>query len=189
VRPSEPPGLVLRLLTGLVLLGALVSRRRLPRPPAGVDAEDVAAGYERSDMNPAVVLTAAGGLLLVLLVVLIAISLFESALTGVPPSVSRPADLVAGLQAAPAPTPPAPRLEAESGQTLDPYRAAQQQQLSSYGWVDRQAGVVHTPIEQAMDLVAQRGLPARPTPATPAQDTANRSPSVASSGRVEEPYP
>jgi hypothetical protein len=125
----------------------------------------------------------------VLLVVLIAISLFESAVTGLAPSISRPADLTAGLQAAAAPTPPAPRLEAESGQTLDPYRAAQQQQLSSYSWVDRQAGVARMPIARAMDLVAERGLPARPTPATPAQDTTDRSPSVASSGRVEEPYP
>jgi hypothetical protein len=189
VRPPEPPGVVLRLLTGLVLLGALFSRRRVPSPPAGVDAEDLASGYERSDMNPAVVVAAALGLLLVLLIVLVAISLFEASVTGIPASISRPADLTSGLQAAAAPTPPAPRLEAESGQTLDPYRAAQQQQLNSYGWVDRPAGVVRMPIERAMDLVAQRGLAARPTPATPARDTADRSPSVASSGRVEEPYP
>ena len=29
--------------------------------------------------------------------------------------------------------------------------------LGSAGWVDRDAGVVHIPIEQAMDLVVQRG--------------------------------
>lgn len=29
--------------------------------------------------------------------------------------------------------------------------------LGGAGWVDRDAGVVHIPIEQAMDLIAQRG--------------------------------
>jgi hypothetical protein len=33
--------------------------------------------------------------------------------------------------------------------------------LTSYGWVDRNAGVVRIPIEEAMKIVVQRGLPAR----------------------------
>jgi hypothetical protein len=33
-------------------------------------------------------------------------------------------------------------------------RAEQQELLSSYGWVDREGGVVHVPIERAMELVA-----------------------------------
>ncbi len=33
--------------------------------------------------------------------------------------------------------------------------------LNSYGWVDRKHGVIRIPIERAMDLVAQRGLPTR----------------------------
>ncbi len=31
--------------------------------------------------------------------------------------------------------------------------------LRGYGWVDRNKGVVSLPIDRAMDLVAQRGLP------------------------------
>lgn len=34
--------------------------------------------------------------------------------------------------------------------------------LESYDWVDQNAGIVRIPIEQAMDLVAQRGLPVIP---------------------------
>jgi hypothetical protein len=34
--------------------------------------------------------------------------------------------------------------------------------LNSYGWVDQKAGIVRIPIERAMDIVAQRGLPAPP---------------------------
>ncbi len=33
--------------------------------------------------------------------------------------------------------------------------AAQRRLLSSYGWVDRKAGVVRIPVDRAMDLVAQ----------------------------------
>jgi hypothetical protein len=188
-RPERSGGRLLRLLEVLVVLGALLQRGPIRRPPPGVDPEDLAAGYERSDMNPVVVVAAAAGLLLTLAVVLVAITSFEAALTGTPPSVSRPADLINGLQAAPAPTPPEPRLEAQSGQTLDPYRAGQEQKLSSYGWVDRQTGVARMPIDRAMDLVAQRGLSARAASTPTARDSASSSPSVASSGRVDEAYP
>ena len=34
--------------------------------------------------------------------------------------------------------------------------------LESFGWVDQKAGIVRIPIEQAIDLVAQRGLPVIP---------------------------
>ncbi|HUK88486.1 MAG TPA: hypothetical protein VLT85_12540 [Terriglobales bacterium] len=36
--------------------------------------------------------------------------------------------------------------------------------LNSYGWVDQNAGIVHIPIEQAMEMVIERGLPTRPAP-------------------------
>jgi len=36
----------------------------------------------------------------------------------------------------------------------------QRDELSSYGWIDRQAGVVHIPIDEAMRLTLKKGLPA-----------------------------
>jgi hypothetical protein len=184
-QPDDRPGALVRLLEVLVVLGALFQRRRpLPR---GVDAEDIAAGYEHGEMNVGVVVGGAVMLLIVLGLVLLGVTLFEQTLTGAPASVSRPQDLVQGLQGAPNPTPPAPQLEAQSGQTLDGYRAAAQQRLTSYGWVDRSAGTVHIPIDRAIELTAQRGLPSRDT--STAQDDGTHSPSVASSGRVAEPYP
>lgn len=38
----------------------------------------------------------------------------------------------------------------------------QDKALESYDWVDQKAGIVRIPIEQAMDLVAQRGFPVLP---------------------------
>lgn len=37
----------------------------------------------------------------------------------------------------------------------------QDAKLNSYGWVDRNNGIVRIPIDRAMELIAQRGLPAR----------------------------
>ncbi len=61
----------------------------------------------------------------------------------------------------PAPTllPPAPRLETYPGENFPALHATQEAELNSYGWVDRQKGVVHIPIEQAMKLIAQSNLP------------------------------
>jgi hypothetical protein len=46
--------------------------------------------------------------------------------------------------------------------------------LDGYRWVDRNAGVVRIPIDDAMRLVLQRGLQARPAPATAAAPTETR---------------
>ncbi len=55
--------------------------------------------------------------------------------------------------------PPGPRLQATPAMDLKAHRAAEESRLHSYGWVDRNAGIVRIPVEQAMDLVAKKGLP------------------------------
>jgi hypothetical protein len=58
--------------------------------------------------------------------------------------------------------PPAPSLETTPVQDLQAIRAEEEQILRSYGWVDQPKGVVRIPIDRAIDLLAQRGLPSRP---------------------------
>lgn len=41
--------------------------------------------------------------------------------------------------------------------------AEAQKMLSEYGWVDKDAGVVHIPIARAMDMSLVRGFPVRPS--------------------------
>jgi hypothetical protein len=56
----------------------------------------------------------------------------------------------------------APMLEInERGQFRD-FLVNQENQLNSYGWVDEKAGVARIPIERAMELTVQRGLPVCP---------------------------
>ena len=59
------------------------------------------------------------------------------------------------------PQPPLPRLEIDPPTDLARYREEQRKDLDSFGWVDRPAGVVHIPIDEAMRIVAERGLPTR----------------------------
>ncbi len=57
--------------------------------------------------------------------------------------------------------PPGPRLQIAPAKDLDDVRAAEDSVLYNYGWVVRDAGVVRIPIERAIELVVQRGLPVR----------------------------
>jgi hypothetical protein len=56
---------------------------------------------------------------------------------------------------------PAPQLEVNERTELNGERLREEDTLSTYGWVDQNAGVVRIPIDRAMDLLAQRGLPVR----------------------------
>jgi hypothetical protein len=58
--------------------------------------------------------------------------------------------------------PAEPRLQTTPALNLKAIRAAEDQALNSYGWVDQQKGVVRVPIDRAIDLLAQKGLPSRP---------------------------
>jgi hypothetical protein len=57
--------------------------------------------------------------------------------------------------------PPEPRLQTNPRQDLSDLHAKEDELLGSYGWVDRNAGVVRIPIDEAMKLMLQRGLPTR----------------------------
>jgi small-conductance mechanosensitive channel len=59
------------------------------------------------------------------------------------------------------PIPPSPRLQTDPRGDLLELREAEDRALTTYGWVDRNAGVVRIPIEQAMKLTVARGLPSR----------------------------
>ncbi|MGH9326070.1 MAG: hypothetical protein ACRD2B_05205 [Terriglobia bacterium] len=59
-------------------------------------------------------------------------------------------------------TPPAPLIQEHSGLELQQYLKQENHILDSYGWVDRKAGIVRIPIDRAMALLLQKGLPVRP---------------------------
>jgi|SRR5215510_1526573 len=80
--------------------------------------------------------------------------------------------------------PPEPRLQRFPREDIMNFRIGEETLLHQYGWVDRNAGVVHIPIDDAMRLTVERGLPSRATDqALPAVD---RIPADSSAGRTLE---
>jgi hypothetical protein len=79
------------------------------------------------------------------------------------------------MQADPAAMAPAgPSLQPLPALDLARFRAEEELALGTYGWVDKDKGIVRIPIERAMGLLAERGLPAAattlPAAAQPAGD-------------------
>jgi hypothetical protein len=56
---------------------------------------------------------------------------------------------------------PPPRITDQPEMELGQLRQQENQVLSSYGWVNRNAGTIHIPIDRAMELQLQRGFPVR----------------------------
>lgn len=66
------------------------------------------------------------------------------------------------------PLPPGLRLQITPEADLQALRAREDARLSTYGWVDRSGQVARIPIDRAMALTAERGLPGWPGPRAPA---------------------
>lgn len=64
---------------------------------------------------------------------------------------------------------PQPRLQTSPPVDLENYRAAETRELTSYGWVDQQRGVIRIPIDRAIELLVERGLPQTNQRVTPTQ--------------------
>lgn len=58
--------------------------------------------------------------------------------------------------------PPGPRLQTSPPADLAKFRTKEEKRLDGYYWIDRQKGVVHIPIGQAMRKLAHDGIPGFP---------------------------
>jgi hypothetical protein len=57
--------------------------------------------------------------------------------------------------------PPEPRLQTAPREDAARFRAEEDAILTGYSWIDREAGTVRIPIDEAMKLTLQKGLPVR----------------------------
>jgi hypothetical protein len=124
---------------------------------AGGQSDSPGGGYERRDLSlRAIVVFGIFVAASVLLSILVAYWLFwysadEAARTG--PRLSPLAQQEA---------PQGPRLQVNAPGDLRKFRAQEDALLDSYGWINREAGSVHIPIDRAMRLLVERGLPVTP---------------------------
>lgn len=65
------------------------------------------------------------------------------------------------------PVPPEPRLQAAPRQDLKAMQAREDWELNHYHWINKGAGIIAIPVTEAMQLIAQRGLPPQNTPPNP----------------------
>lgn len=131
-----------------------------PRPPDHVNTgpANESVQFEPRDINARVILLSLLGVAAVLIAAVIILWPIYESLSGLKPPVSFPTSpLVKGQTPIELRQPP---LQGTPGQKiglpeeLKQMRAEAEQQLNSYGWVDRQAGIARIPIQEAMKLLA-----------------------------------
>ena len=121
--------------------------------------DEPAARHEESDVNVRGVLAFAAGLLVTAVVIQFMVwSLFVYFSGREAARVVPEYPLAAGEQTR---VPPEPRLQTNPREDLRALRAREDAVLNSYGWVDKTAGVVRIPIDEAIKLTVRRGLPVR----------------------------
>jgi hypothetical protein len=128
-------------------------------PHGAQAAEDSGVHHEESDVDIRAILTFAAGLVVAAVVIhLLVWGLFRylNASEAAQPQAVYPLAIEQEGR-----LPPEPRLQTNPREDMRELRASEDETLTTYGWVDRNAGVVRIPIDEAMKLVIQRGLPAR----------------------------
>jgi hypothetical protein len=121
-------------------------------------------GYETRDASIPALLKFAFWMALTLIVTLVGMKLTFNHFKKIEPMGPTASPMVSDTYRM---LPPSPRLQAHPRQELKDYCAAQEQEVDTYGWVDQPSGVTRIPIDRAIALTLERGLPARPAAEAP----------------------
>ncbi len=101
--------------------------------------------YEGADWPVGMIGLVLAGVLAALAIAVLAVSLgFSDAVTDARRTLATPM--------------PEPRLQTDPPEDLATLRAREEKALDTYYWVDRDKGIVHIPIDEAMKQVVARGL-------------------------------
>lgn len=113
--------------------------------------------FEHSDVNAKNVFLTGLGVLIglwistgLLFFVFIGLKHYRQEVAGVPLPLEAHGDVL----------PPEPRLQRSPHMDLKRLQAHEDWELTHYHWIDRNRGFVAIPIDQAIQLIAQRGIPA-----------------------------
>jgi hypothetical protein len=141
-------------------------------------------GHERKDVDVPALFTVAFLLLLSCIAIFIVVTLMMRYFKAHEPAVAAGRaniPLTRGREF------PQPRLLVTPGASLAELRAAEEADLNSYGWVDRKAGIARIPIDRAMQLLLERGLPDVGADQTPLSLMQSRPSETASPPRLQMP--
>jgi hypothetical protein len=126
-----------------------VQKEQRPKAAARDESENPTTAFEPTDwsLRPVALLYMAIPVLLVISCFVL-IAAYPNAL----PDVDRTLRIA----------PPGPRLQTDAQGDLQRFRADEERRLNTYYWIDKDKGVVHIPIEQAMKKLAASGAPGFP---------------------------
>lgn len=111
-------------------------------------------GHEEADAQPRVVL----GFVVILVVTVLLIVVTALGIYRAFDVWNRRANQATAGELLPGPTPPPrPALQRDPEEDLNRFRQREDGILNSYGWVNRSAGIVHIPIQRAMELLLEQG--------------------------------
>jgi len=110
--------------------------------------------HEERDMNVSAVALFAVSLVVALTIVHYLAVVMFCHLASQPSSYLPPTPLVASREKS-----VGPRLLVDQALDMKKLRSSEESVLNSYDWVDRDQGIVRIPIDRAIELLAQRGIP------------------------------
>ena len=162
-----------------------------PNDPAdfhGADAQyfetPAGAGYEHTDASVWTIVKFSFWLVVSAVVIHIGLGFMYAMLIEQATELSAPRyPMAANVEPA---LPAQPRLQQFPRNEIYDFRVIEERALHTYGWADKATGTVRIPIEEAMRLTLERGLPARTQDPGQALETPGLFASDSSAGRVME---
>ncbi|HJT81725.1 MAG TPA: hypothetical protein VJ719_11040 [Chthoniobacterales bacterium] len=120
-------------------------------------SEQANRSYETRDANVRLIVGFAAGLIAAAIAIHLALAGLYKLFEQQHPSPDAPSRIAFDTRI----VAPEPQLQINPQQDLAKFESDQNALLNSYGWVNREQGVIRIPIERAMDLIVERGLPTR----------------------------
>jgi hypothetical protein len=130
------------------------------KPPDAAEMEgDVPPEKEASLLNMRTLIIAVGGLIGMIVFVNILAGVLFGYFSFLNPFGVAPPPAAPGSAPPVTFVPPAPTLQVDYISDLQQVLATQEANINDYGWINQEQGIARIPIERAMELVAQQGLP------------------------------
>jgi hypothetical protein len=124
---------------------------------ADVPSKTAGAGHEISDLNPKSIAFFAGALAAIIALAFVTVYVMSYLfLKTAIRSQTTPSPLSYTSEPAPESS-----LEVKPGRDLKTMRAEEDKILKSYAWIDKEKNIVRIPIDRAIDILVERGLPVR----------------------------